>query len=155
NAPLLLFAIPDEEAEQNRFEIGIPGLASLILQHDVGGRIAGLTDFPAEERPPVAWVFYCFRIMIGLGFLMLFAAWAGLVQMRRGRLEQTRWLLKLFRYAAPAGLLALLAGWFTTEIGRQPYLVYGYMTTADGVSPVPGSSVATSLLLFVLVYGGV
>ncbi|MBN1239223.1 MAG: cytochrome ubiquinol oxidase subunit I [Gammaproteobacteria bacterium] len=155
NAPLLLFAIPDEEGETNRFELGIPGLASLILQHDVGGRIAGLNDFPPDERPPVAWVFWCFRLMVGLGVIMLFAAWAGLVQMWRGRLEQTRWLLRLFRYAAPAGLIALLAGWFTTEIGRQPWLIYGLMRTAEGVSPVPGSSVGTSLLLFLLVYVGV
>jgi cytochrome bd ubiquinol oxidase subunit I len=153
NAPLLLFAVPDEDEERNRFEIGIPGLASLILQHDFGGRIAGLKDFPRDERPPVAWVFYSFRVMVGLGLLMLFAAWAGLFHMWRGTLEQTRWLLKLFRYSGPAGLIALLAGWFTTEIGRQPYLVYGLMRTADGVSPVPGASVGTSLALFVVVYG--
>jgi len=155
NAPLLLFAVPDQEAERNRFEIGIPGLASLILQHDFGGRIAGLKDFPPDERPPVAWVFYSFRVMVGLGVIMLFTAWVGLAYLRRGTLEQTRWLLRLFRYVAPAGLLALLAGWFTTEIGRQPYLVYGLMRTAEGVSPVPGTSVGTSLALFVLVYGGV
>src|SRR5690606_32395670 len=125
---------PDEEAERNRLEIGIPGLASLSLQHDVDGRIAGLKDFPADGRPPVAWVFYCFRLMVGLGLLMLFAAWAGLFHMRRGTLERTRWLLELFRWMTPAGLVALLAGWFTTEIGRQPYLIYGLMRTADGVS---------------------
>lgn len=155
HAPLLLFAVPDEEAERNRFEIGIPGLASLILQHDVGGRIDGLKDFPADERPPVAWVFYSFRIMVGMGLIMLAAAWIGLVHLLRGTLERTRWLLRVYRYAAPTGLIALLAGWFTTETGRQPWLVYGLMRTAEGVSPVPGASVGTSLALFVLVYGGV
>src|SRR5690606_22113016 len=128
-------------------------LASLILQHEFGGRIDGLKDFPRDERPPVAWVFYSFRVMVGLGLVMLFAAWAGLYHLWRGTLDRTRWLLGLFRYAAPAPLIALLAGWFTTEIGRQPYLVYGIMRTADGVSPVPGGSVGTSLALFVLVYG--
>jgi len=152
-APLILFAVPDAEAERNRLEIGIPGLASLILKHDFSEPIDGLKDFPREERPPVAWVFYSFRVMVGLGLVMLFAAWAGLYHLRRGTLDRTRWLLKLFRYAALAPLVALLAGWFTTEIGRQPYLVYGIMRTADGVSPVPGGSVGTSLALFVVVYG--
>src|SRR5690606_27699107 len=153
NAPLLLFAIPDADAEQNTFEIGIPGLASLILQHDFAGEIAGLKDFPRDERPPVGWVFYSFRVMLLMGVLMLALAWIGLVQLRRGRLEHTRWLLHAFRWSAPAGLVAVIAGWFTTEIGRQPYLVYGLMRTADGISPVPGGSVATTLALFVLVYG--
>ncbi len=153
NAPLLLFAIPDTDAERNVFEIGIPGLASLILQHDFAGEIAGLKDFPRDERPPVGWVFYSFRVMLLMGVLMLALAWIGLVQWRRGRLEQTRWLLRAFRWSAPAGLIAVIAGWFTTEIGRQPYVVYGLMRTADGVSPVPGGSVATTLALFVLVYG--
>ena len=88
-----------------------------------------------------------------MGVLMLALAWIGFVQWRRGRLEQTRWLLHAFRWSAPAGLIAVIAGWFTTEIGRQPYVVYGLMHTADGVSPVPGGSVATTLALFVLVYG--
>ncbi len=153
NAPLLLFAIPDEDAERNRFEIAIPGLASLILQHDFDGRIAGLTDVPPDERPPVGWVFYSFRVMVGIGLLMLFAAWAGLYHLWRGTLETTRWLLTLFRWMTPSGLIAVLAGWFVTEIGRQPYLVYGMMRTSEGVSPVPGASVGTSLALFVLVYG--
>jgi len=153
HAPALLFAVPDEEGERNRFEVGIPGLASLILKHRFEGRIDGLKDFPRDERPPVAWVFYSFRVMVGLGLVMLFAAWAGVYHLRRGSLESTRWLLELFRLAAPAPLIALLAGWFTTEIGRQPYLIYGIMRTAEGVSPVPGGSVGTSLALFVIVYG--
>jgi cytochrome d ubiquinol oxidase subunit I len=103
----------------------------------------------------VPWLFYCFRIMVGLGLLMLFAGWAGLVQLVRGKLAQTRWLLRLLPWMIPSGFVALLAGWFTTEIGRQPYVVYGLMRTADAVSRVPGASVATTLALFVLVYGGI
>lgn len=152
HAPLILFAIPDEDEERNRLEVAIPGLASLILQHEFGGRVVGLQDFAPEERPPVGWVFYCFRLMVGIGLLMLFAAWAGLFHMWRGTLERTRWLLQLFRYSMPAGFIAVLAGWFTTEIGRQPYLIYGIMRTAEGVSPVHTGSVGTSLGLFILVY---
>ncbi|NBC23331.1 MAG: cytochrome ubiquinol oxidase subunit I [Gammaproteobacteria bacterium] len=152
-APLILFAIPDEENETNHFQLGIPGLGSLILEHDINAPVTGLKEFPAEERPPVAPVFWAFRIMVGLGILMLFAAGAGVVQLIRGRLYQTRWLLKLYSWMWPTGFIAVLAGWFTTEIGRQPWVVWELQTTADALSPVPGASVATSLLLFFLVYG--
>ncbi len=152
-APLILFAIPDEENETNHFQLGIPGLGSLILEHDINAPVTGLKEFPAEERPPVAPVFWAFRIMVGLGVLMLFAAGAGVVQLIRGRLYQTRWLLKLYSWMWPTGFIAVLAGWFTTEIGRQPWVVWELQTTADALSPVPGASVATSLLLFFLVYG--
>jgi cytochrome d ubiquinol oxidase subunit I len=154
-APLVLFAVPDEAEQRNRFEVAVPKLGSLILEHDLDAHVTGLDAFPVTERPPVGWVFYCFRIMVGIALLMLFAAWAGCVQLLRSKLEQTRWLLKLFHWMAPAGFIALLAGWFTTEIGRQPYVVYGSMRTADAVSPVPGEGVAATLLLFVAVYGGV
>ncbi len=152
-APLILFAIPDEENETNHFQLGIPGLGSLILEHDINAPVTGLKEFPAEERPPVAPVFWAFRIMVGLGVLMLFAAGAGVVQLIRGRLYETRWLLKLYSWMWPTGFIAVLAGWFTTEIGRQPWVVWELQTTADALSPVPGASVATSLLLFFLVYG--
>ncbi|HEX7081966.1 MAG TPA: cytochrome ubiquinol oxidase subunit I [Gammaproteobacteria bacterium] len=152
-APLIFFAVPDQEAERNRLEMAVPGLGSLILHHDLDARVAGLKDFPPNERPPVAWVFYSFRVMVGLGLVMLALAWIALVHLWRGTLERTRWLLRAFRYAAPAGLVALLAGWFTTEVGRQPYLIYGLLRTAEGVSPVPSASVGTTLALFVLVYG--
>lgn len=152
-APLILFAIPDEENETNHFQLGIPGLGSLILEHDINAPVTGLKEFPAEERPPVAPVFWAFRIMVGLGVLMLFAAGAGVVQLIRGRLYETRWLLKLYTWMWPTGFIAVLAGWFTTEIGRQPWVVWELQTTSDALSPVPGASVATSLLLFFLVYG--
>ncbi len=152
-APLILFAIPDEEAERNHAEIAIPGLGSLILEHDINAPVTGLKDFPPDERPPVGWVFYCFRIMVGLGVLMLFAAWAGAFQLLRGRLFETRWVLRLYTLMWPAGFIAILAGWFVTEIGRQPWVIYGLMRTVDATSPVPGGSIAASLTLFVLVYG--
>jgi cytochrome d ubiquinol oxidase subunit I len=154
-APLILFAIPDSSRERNTFEVAIPKLGSLVLKQDVDGRVTGLKDFPPEERPSVGWVFYCFRIMVGIGLMMLIAGWAGIVQLWRGRLEQTKWLLKLLPWMTPSGFVALLAGWFTTEIGRQPYVVYGLMRTADAVSQLPGAGVATSLLMFVVVYVGV
>lgn len=153
-APLILFAVPDVENERNRLEIALPGLGSLILKHDIEGRVTGLKDFPRSERPPVTWVFYCFRVMVGIGLLMLFAGWFGAVQLWRGKLERTTWLLRLLSWMVPAGFVALLAGWFTTEIGRQPWVVYGLMRTAEAVSPLPAASVGTSLALFVLVYGG-
>lgn len=152
-APLILFAIPDEENETNHFQLGIPGLGSLILEHDINAPVTGLKEFPRDERPPVAPVFWAFRIMVGLGVLMLFAAGAGVIQLIRGRLYETRWLLRLYTWLWPSGFIAVLAGWFTTEIGRQPWVVWGLMRTADAVSAVPGASVATSLLLFFLVYG--
>ncbi len=154
-APLILFAWPDEAAESNRFEIAVPKLGSLILHHDVNAQVTGLKAFPPNERPPVAWPFYCFRIMVGIGLLMLTAGWCGLVQLVRGKLVETRWLLKVLPWMIPAGFVALLAGWFTTEIGRQPYVVYGMMRTAEAVSAVPGASVATTLALFLGVYGGI
>jgi cytochrome d ubiquinol oxidase subunit I len=155
HAPLLILAWPDKEAERNSFEIGIPNLGSLILKHSAAGRVTGLKEFPPDERPPVAPIFYSFRVMVAIGLLMLFAGWAGLVQLLRGRLEQTRWLLRLYRYIAPVGFVALLAGWVTTEVGRQPFLVYGVMRTAQGVSAVPSGSILTAIVLFVLVYAAV
>jgi cytochrome d ubiquinol oxidase subunit I len=100
-------------------------------------------------------VFYAFRAMVGIGLTMLFVAWTGLAQLLRGKLAETSWLLRVLPWMVPSGFCALLAGWFTTEIGRQPYVVYGLMRSADAVSPLPGASVATTLMLFLLVYGGV
>ncbi|HZX22864.1 MAG TPA: cytochrome ubiquinol oxidase subunit I [Woeseiaceae bacterium] len=152
-APLILFAIPDEEAETNHYQLGIPGLGSLILEHDIDAPVTGLKEFPRDERPPVAPVFWAFRIMVGIGVVMLFAAGAGVVQLIRGRLYETRWLLRLYTWMWPAGFVAILAGWFTTEIGRQPWVVWELQRTADAVSAVPAASVATSLALFFVVYG--
>ncbi|HEX5047441.1 MAG TPA: cytochrome ubiquinol oxidase subunit I [Gammaproteobacteria bacterium] len=154
-APFVVLAIPDEAEERNTFEITIPLLGSLLLKHNVDAPVTGLKEFPRDSRPPVAPVFYAFRIMVGIGLLMLACAWVGAVQLKRGKLLETRWLLRVLPWMIPSGFVALLAGWCTTEIGRQPYVVYGLMRTADAVSAVPAASVATTLALFVAVYGGV
>jgi cytochrome d ubiquinol oxidase subunit I len=151
--PLLLFAIPDEEAETNHYEVGIPGLGSLIITHAIEGEIQGLRDFPEDERPPVAIVFWTFRVMVAIGFLMLFTGVAGLILYLRGRLYTTRWYQRLCMAMIPSGFVAVILGWMTAEVGRQPYVVYGLMRTADATSPVPGGSVFTSLALFIVVYG--
>jgi cytochrome d ubiquinol oxidase subunit I len=154
-APLILFAWPDAAAEENRFEIAIPKLGSLILKHDTNATIKGLKDFPRDERPPVPIPFFGFRTMVGIGLLMLATAWTGLYLLARRRLAATRWYLRVLPWLIPVGFVAMLAGWFTTEVGRQPYVIHGMMRTAEAVSAVPGASVATTLALFVLVYGGV
>jgi cytochrome d ubiquinol oxidase subunit I len=154
-APLVLFAWPDSAAEENRFEIAIPKLGSLILRHDVDASVTGLKEYARSDRPPVLIPFFGFRVMVGIGVLMLAAAWTGLVLLVRGKLVESRWFLRVLPWMIPAGFVALLAGWFTTEVGRQPYVVYGLMRTADAVSAVPASSLLTTLALFVLVYGGV
>jgi cytochrome d ubiquinol oxidase subunit I len=150
--PLVLFAIPDEEAEVNRLEIAIPKLASLILTRDPDGEVKGLKEWPKKDRPPVAIVFWTFRVMVSIGFLMAAIGFYGLYLRWRHRLYDTRWFLQVCRLASPTGFIAILAGWYTTEIGRQPYVIYGLLRTSDAVSPVPGASVAASLAMFVVVY---
>jgi len=151
--PLILFAFPDEEAETNHLEIAVPKLGSLILTHEMDGEVRGLKEWPKEDRPPVAIVFWSFRVMVSIGFLMAAIGLYGLYLRWRHRLYDTRWFLQLCRLASPAGFIAILAGWFTTEVGRQPYAVYGILRTSDAVSPVPAASVAVSLAIFVVVYG--
>ncbi len=153
-APLLLFAVPDEEARTNRFEIGIPKGASLILKHDPDGEIRGLNDF-VGEHPPVAPVFYGFRLMVGTGMLMLVFSWAGLwLYRRRGWAAEKlpRALLWGLAGMTFSGWVATLAGWYVTEIGRQPYLVFGLLRTAEAASGVPSSMIALTLALYVTVY---
>jgi cytochrome bd ubiquinol oxidase subunit I len=151
-APFVLWAIPDEAAERNEHEIAIPKLGSLILTHEWNGEVKGLKEFPREERPPMAPVFYAFRVMLAIGFSMLaLTAWS-LVQWRRGRLERSRALLTAWKVIAPTGFIAVLAGWYTTEIGRQPYVIYGLMRTSEAASAVAASSVLTSLVVFGCVY---
>jgi cytochrome d ubiquinol oxidase subunit I len=154
-APLVLFAWPDAAAEENRFEIAIPKLGSLILKHDADATVTGLKAFAPADRPSPIVPFFGFRTMVGIGVLMLAAAWTGIVLLARGKLVESRWYLRALPWLIPSGFVALLAGWFTTEVGRQPYVVYGVLRTADAVSAVPGASLATTLALFVLVYGGV
>jgi cytochrome bd ubiquinol oxidase subunit I len=149
---LVLFAIPNEEEERNEYVVSIPDGASLILTHRLDGLFPGLKDFPREDRPPVAPVFFSFRIMVGMGVLMLIVGWVGAWLWLRRRLFTTHWYLKYAQHAWPLGFIAILAGWYTTEIGRQPWVAYGILRTADAASPVAPSAVLTTLILFVLVY---
>lgn len=151
--PLVLFAVPDARAERNRYEVAVPRLGSLILTHSLDGQIQALKDVPASERPPVAPVFYAFRVMVGLGVLMLLLVGASLWQWWRGRMFASRWLLDGWRAMALSGFLALLAGWYTAEIGRQPWTVQGLLRTAEAVTPtLAAGSVVASLLTLAAVY---
>ncbi len=158
NVPLLLFALPDEDARENRFEIGIPSGASVILEHSPSGVVPGLNDFVAEdgtvEHPPVAPVFWSFRIMVGTGMAMLLMSWAALFLMRRGRGMEglPRPMIWAFVPMAFSGWVATLAGWYTTEIGRQPWLVHGVLTTREAISDVPPAFVLSTLLAYLAVY---
>ena len=149
---LVLFAWPDMEQERNHAEIAIPRLGSLVLTHEWNGRVKGLKDYPRGDRPPVAPVFFSFRLMVGLGVLMIATGWLGCWLLWRRRIEATRWFLRALVHAWPVGFVALLVGWMVTEIGRQPWIAYGVLRTADAVSPVGAAQVLVSLLLFVLVY---
>jgi cytochrome d ubiquinol oxidase subunit I len=149
-APMLVFAAPNKETRSNDYEIGIPKLASLILTHDLNGEIKGLNEF--EDHPPVAPVFYAFRIMIATGLLMLIVSWLGSFQLfRHGVLS--RWLAFVVVGMTFAGWVATVAGWYTTEIGRQPYLVYGVLTTAEAAATnVSAGMIGTTLILYLIVY---
>jgi len=151
--PLILFALPDEQAETNHNVIEVPVLGSLILTHDLDGTVRGLKDWPADQRPPVAIPFFAFRIMVGIGFLMLALVIVSWWLRVRWQLFETRWFLICCELASPLGFLAVLAGWTTTEVGRQPWTVYGLLRTADSVSPsLTGTDVLISLLGYALVY---
>ena len=153
HAPLTLFALPDEKNETNRAEVSVPELGSIILAHSANGTVPGLKQFPPQDRPPVAIPFFAFRIMVGLGLIMLALVGAGLWLRVRRRLYEAGWFLHTLEYVAPIGFLAVLAGWTVTEVGRQPWTVYGLMRTADSVSPsLAGSDVLISFVLYVLVY---
>jgi cytochrome d ubiquinol oxidase subunit I len=150
HVPLLLFAIPDEAARENRFEIAIPSGASLILTHRPDGVVPGLNDF-AGKHPPVAPVFYAFRVMVGVGVLMIVVALTAAVLMwRRGALPA--WLLRGLVGMTFAGWVATLAGWYVTEIGRQPWLVTGVLSTADAVGPIGATAVAGTLAMYLAIY---
>ncbi|MDH5824528.1 cytochrome ubiquinol oxidase subunit I [Luteimonas sp. RD2P54] len=150
--PLVLFAVPDQEAERNRYELAVPRLGSLILTHSWDGEIQPLTAVPRDERPPVAPVFYGFRIMVGLGMAMLLLTLGSLWALWRGRLFGSRWLLDGWRLMTFSGFVAVISGWFVAEIGRQPWVIQGLLRTADAVSAVGRGSVVASLTVFVLAY---
>jgi cytochrome bd ubiquinol oxidase subunit I len=150
--PLVLFAWPDADNERNDYEVAIPNLGSVILTHSWDGGVRGLSEFPRADRPPVLPVFWGFRIMVAIGAAMLALAVGGLMLLRRERFAQARWYLHAWRLMLPSGFVAVLAGWFTAEIGRQPWVVYGLMRTADAHSGVAAASVLTSLVAFAVVY---
>jgi cytochrome bd ubiquinol oxidase subunit I len=151
--PLTLFALPDQAAAENRYTIDIPRLGSLILTHSWNGGMRGLKEWPADQRPPVAPVFFAFRIMVGLGILMLAMVVWGWLAAARHRLYDSPAFLRACQWAMPAGFLAVLAGWTTAEVGRQPWTVYGLMRTAESVSPsLTGANVLASLLAYVIAY---
>jgi cytochrome d ubiquinol oxidase subunit I len=153
NVPLILFAVPDPKEETNHYQLAIPNLGSLILTHEWDGEIRGLKSFPPEDRPNPIIPFFAFRIMVGIGTIMIAVGIIGSILWLTGRLYTSRWFLRLLTWVSPLGFLAVLAGWFTAEVGRQPWTVYGVLRTADAVSPVPGGSVLASIILFGLVYG--
>jgi len=150
---LELFAWPDEKAETNRFSISIPHGASLILTHNWDGLFPGLKSVPAADRPPVKPVFFAFRIMVGIGLVMIATALFGALLWWRGRLFETRWYLHIMAQCWWIGFVAVISGWVVTETGRQPWIVEGVLRTAEATSPVPAASIASTLALFVVCYG--
>jgi cytochrome d ubiquinol oxidase subunit I len=151
-APLILFGLPDMAAERTRFALAVPKLGSMILTHDWNGEVRGLKAWPREDRPNAPIVFWSFRIMVGLGLLMVLLGPWSLWRRLQGRLYDDRYLKRFAVLMAPSGFVALLAGWITTEVGRQPYTVYGLLRTSDSISPVGELAVSASLLGFVAVY---
>ncbi|TGT72339.1 cytochrome ubiquinol oxidase subunit I [Mesorhizobium sp. M2E.F.Ca.ET.166.01.1.1] len=151
--PLVLFALPDERNEANRYTVEVPLLGSLVLTHDLNGEIRGLKEWPVDQRPPVAIPFFAFRIMVGIGLLMLGMVVASWWLRWKGTLFDTAWYLQACQWIAPLGFVAVLAGWTTTEVGRQPWTVYGLLRTADSVSPsLTGSDVLISLVGYMIAY---
>ena len=158
NVPLLLFAIPDESQRKNHFELKIPSLASIILKHDPAGVVPGLNDFVSEDgtvmHPPVFKVFWAFRVMVGIGLLMLAVSWVSAFALwRQGFDRLTPWVPRALVVMTFSGWFATLAGWFTTEIGRQPWLVAGVLKTADAVGPVAPVLVFSTLVMYLTIYG--
>ncbi|KGJ11963.1 cytochrome ubiquinol oxidase subunit I [Paracoccus versutus] len=151
-ASLILFGIPDSEARRVDYAIEVPKLGSLILKHDPNAALPGLNDFPREDWPPVGIVFWSFRIMVGLGFAMLGLGLWSLWARWRGILYDWCWLHRAALVMGPSGFVAVIAGWITTEVGRQPFTVYGLMRTAESHSPLAAPAVAASLIAFVVVY---
>jgi cytochrome d ubiquinol oxidase subunit I len=153
SAPFVVLAWPDQDAQANRFSLEIPKLGSVILAHNPGGTVKGLNEVPRKDQPPVAPVFFAFRVMVGLGVWFVLLALAGAWLRWRGELTTSRRYLRLLVLSFPLGFAATIAGWLVAEIGRQPWVVHGLLRTRDAVSPVAAGAVAGSLAAFVVVYG--
>ncbi|MDB5552520.1 MAG: qxtA [Rhizobium sp.] len=151
-APLYLFGIPNDKEQRLDYAIGIPKLGSLILKHHLDAPMAGLDTIPDDKQPPVLVVFWSFRVMVGLGLAMLGLGLLSLFCRWRGTFESNHIFLSVATLMGPAGFVAVLAGWITTEVGRQPYTVYGLLLTAESRSPIAAPAVATSLIAFIVVY---
>ena len=151
-APLTLFGIPDNEKAEVLYPISIPRLGSLILTHSWDGELQGLESFPKEDWPNTFLVFWTFRIMVGIGFIMLFIGFWSLLRRYQGRLYDDRWLARAVTLAGPIGFVAVLCGWVTTEAGRQPWTIYGLLRTSESASPLVAAEVGTTLLAFIVVY---
>jgi cytochrome d ubiquinol oxidase subunit I len=152
-ASAVLFALPDAATQSNKFEIAVPKLASFYLTHDWNGEVKGIKEF-GDKHPPVAPVFWAFRIMVGTGMLMLGLSWLGVWTIRRqGMGGMKPWLARIFVAMTFAGWVALIAGWYVTEIGRQPWLVYGVLTAAQAASTVPAANIALTLVMYLALYG--
>lgn len=151
-APLILFGIPDDEEEKTKYAVEIPYLGSLILTHSLDGEIKGLKEFPKDERPPAAIIFWSFRIMAAIGFAMLVIGTWSLWARYKGTLFTNIWLHRATLSMGFSGFIAVIMGWVTTEVGRQPYTVYGLLRTADSASPLDAEAISASLLAFVIIY---
>ncbi len=151
-APLILFGVPDQRAGEVRYKLEIPKASSLLLKHDLNAPLAGLDTIPREDWPPVPIVFWSFRTMVGLGLLMITLGAASLIARAAGRLYDFRPLHRFALAMGPAGFVAVIAGWITTEVGRQPWVIYGLLRTAKAASPIQAPAIASSLIAFVIVY---
>lgn len=151
-APLMLFALPDMTAEENRYELKIPKMLSLLITHTLDGEVTGLKSFAPDERPNAFIAFFTFRVMAGIGFLLLFVMLWALYLWKKKRIYSSRRFLTLLVLMTPLGFIATITGWITAEMGRQPWIVYGLMKTSDGVSPIAPGNVAWSLVLFFLFF---
>jgi cytochrome d ubiquinol oxidase subunit I len=150
--PLVLFALPDEEQERNLHEYSVPYLGSLIVTRSWDGGFAGLKAFAPDDRPPVLLPFFAFRVMVGIGVIMLVLVFWGAIVWACGHVERSRFYLRLASLSWPLGFIAVLCGWVVAEVGRQPWVATGILRTKDAASPISAQDVATSLILFVIVY---
>ena len=151
-APYLWVIIPDQKNQRNLLQLGTPWLGSIWLTHSLDGRVEGLKNTPVQDQPSMGWVFYGFRTMYVIAIAMFALASASLWLRWRGKLFSTRWFLIALAWMTPSGIFATLGGWYTAEIGRQPYVIYGLLRTADAVSPVPAGTLLSSLIAFIVIY---